>query len=261
MDLWTVLQTQTGIFLLIFARLSGIFTTAPVFGSRNIPMVARVGLALALALILLPPLAGAGNVPLPDTVLLCIATVIREFVTGLIIGYVCSLVFFAVEAAGHLLDLQVGFGIVNIIDPQFGQQVPLIGNFFYLMALMVFLAVNGHHLLLAGLFDSFQILPLAATQFGSPQLLARMTDMVIAVFVIALKIAMPVLVSLFLTDIALGVLNRTMPQMNIFMVGLPGKIFVGIFMLFLSMPMYVFFLEVLFHDLYRDIYTILAALV
>lgn len=259
MDIWTWLETQTGLFLLIFARLSGVFSTAPVLGSRNIPVIARVGLALALALILLPPLA-VQQVAVPPALPAYVTVVIREFVAGLIIGYACSLVFFAVQAAGHLLDLQVGFGIVNVLDPQFGQQVPLIGNFYYLMALMVLLAVNGHHLLLAGLYASFQVLPLTAPQFADGQLLALMTQLVVAVFTIALKIAMPVLVALFLTDVAMGVLNRTMPQMNIFMVGLPGKIFVGLFLIFLSLPAFVYFLEVSFRGLYRDIYAILAAL-
>lgn len=259
MDIWTWLETQTGIFLLVFARMSGVFSTAPVLGSRNVPVIARVGLALSLALILLPPVA-AGQVTAPTALLAYVAAAAREFVAGLIIGYICSLVFFAVQAAGHLLDLQIGFGIVNVFDPQFGQQVPLIGNFYYLLALMVFLAINGHHLLLAGLYASFQVLPLLAPQFAGGPLLAVATQLAIGVFTIALKIAMPVLVALFLTDVALGVLNRTMPQMNIFMVGLPGKIFVGLFLIFLSLPMLVFFLEVSFHGLYRDIYAVLAAL-
>jgi len=180
-----------------------------------------------------------------------------EFLIGLIFGFASSLIFTAVQMAGQILDMQIGFGIVNVLDPQSGQQLPLVGNFKYILALLVFLATNSHHLLLSALFNSFKLIPLTGGVFHT-NIVQTIVDMVGGTFIIALKISFPVLLSLLLTDIALGILARTMPQMNIFVVGVPGKIIVGLFVLSLALPFYILFLEVAFNGMYKDIYRLLS---
>ncbi|MEG6585896.1 flagellar biosynthetic protein FliR [Dendrosporobacter sp. 1207_IL3150] len=255
MDLFTIIQSSLGVFLLIFVRISGIFIVTPIFGSRNIPVYIKAGLALAISMILFP-IVSQTNVVLPENVLLFTFMMISELMVGWIIGYASSFVFSAVHMAGQLLDTQVGFGIVNVFDPQSGQQVPLIGNFKYILALIVFLITNSHHLLLIALFNSFKIIPITGVVFNTA-LTGIIVDMVWGIFSIALKISLPVLVSLLLTDIALGILARTMPQMNIFVVGVPGKIIVGIFVLSLALPFYILFLEVAFNGMFTNIYKLL----
>jgi flagellar biosynthetic protein FliR len=180
-----------------------------------------------------------------------------EFLLGLIFGFVSQLILYAVQMAGHLLDMQIGFGIVNVFDPQFGQQIPLIGNFKYIMALLLFLVTNGHHMLITALFASFKLIPVTGVVFHA-SLAEFIVDLVSGIFTIAFKISLPVLVAILLTDVALGILARTMPQMNIFIVGVPGKILVGIFTLSLAFPFYIAFLEVGFNGMYQSIYHLLA---
>jgi flagellar biosynthetic protein FliR len=252
-DLFTLLQNQLGFFLLIFARLSGIFSSAPIFGAKNVPLIVKAGLSLLISYILLPLLIQS-NLVIPDAVLSYMAVVIGEFLIGLIMGFACSFIFYGIQMAGTLLDTQIGFGMVNVIDPQFGQQVPLVGNFKYILAILVFLTSNSHHLFLSAIVYSFTSIPVTRGLFR-PELANIVVDMVGDIFIIAIKISLPVVVAILLTDVALGILARTMPQMNIFVVGMPGKIIVGIFVLSLALPFYIAFLEVVFsggfHNMYR----------
>lgn len=256
MDLFQLMQNQTGFFLLVFTRITGIFSMAPIFGSRNVSVIVKAGLALALTFILFP-LVFDEKTPIPDSFLGYFFIVVGEFLIGLIIGFAASLVFSAIQMAGQLLDMQIGFGIVNVLDPQSGQQLPLVGNFKYILALLVFLATNSHHMLLAALFSSFKLIPVSGFIY-QVELTEVMIDMVGGMFVIAMKICFPVLLSLLLTDVALGILARTMPQMNIFVVGVPGKIIVGLFVLSIALPFYIMFLEVAFSGMYKDIYSLLS---
>lgn len=256
MDLFSLMQNQVGYFLLIFTRVSGIFSAAPVFGSRNVPQYVKAGTALAISYILYP-LIFQSTVVIPESFFPYIVIVVSEFLLGLILGWVSSLVFSAVQMTGQLLDMQVGFGIVNIIDPMSGQQVPLIGNFKYILALLIFLSTNSHHILLSALFTSFKLIPVTGVVFNI-SLSQIMIDIVGGLFIIALKISLPVLASLLLTDVALGILARTMPQMNIFIVGVPGKIIIGLFVLSLALPFYIYFLEVVFNGMYNDIYRVMS---
>ena len=251
MDLFALVQNQVGLFLLIFVRVSGIFTTAPVFGARNVPKVIKAGMSLVFAIILLPALSQQ-PITIPGSFFLYIALVIKEYLVGLIIGFAASMIFSAVQMAGQLIDTQIGYGMVNVLDPLAGQQVPLIGNFQYILALMVFLAINGHYMIISGLMASFQIVPVTHVAFHAT-LPVLFINMIISFYIIAFKISLPVVATLLLLDVGMGILARTMPQMNIFIVGMPAKIFVGLFILSISMPFFVFLIEVLFNGMYANL--------
>ena len=255
MDIFTLMLSQAGLFLLIFVRISGIFMMMPIFSSHNVPGRVKAGFALIITYILFPLLV-SNTAVLPDHFLPFLFVVTDELIVGLILGFVSSLIFSAIQMAGQLLDMQIGFGIINMIDPLSGQQAPLIGNFKYILALIIFLATNGHHVLLSAVFASFKLIPVtgvvmnvAVTKF--------IVDIIGDMFILALKISLPVIVSLLLTDVALGILARTMPQMNIFVVGVPGKIIVGLFVLSIALPFYIFFLEMAFDGMYKNIFSLL----
>lgn len=251
MDLLQTLSSKYDLYFLIFARCAGLFSVAPVIGSRYVPAQLRIALAGVLALTLLPQASlPAGGLPqsLPAYVL----AVIGETLVGLAIGWVAQLVFAAAQLGGELLDMQMGFGMVNVIDPQFGTQVPLIGNFQYMLAALIFLAVDGHHLLIRALASSTKLLPIAGAGF-SPQLAWFVVDNVAALFVTALKIVAPVLGAIFLTNVALGLVARSMPQMNVFVVGMPLQLAVGALVLVVAMPLYVALLEGTFDGLTRTL--------
>ena len=255
MDFFALMQNQVGFFLLIFVRITGIFMMTPIFGSRNITGRIKASFALIITYILFP-VVFQNTVTIPEHFLTYLFIVAGELLVGLILGFVSSLVFSAIQMAGQLLDMQIGFGIINMIDPLSGQQAPLIGNFKYILALIVFLATSGHHVLLSALFASFKLIPVTGmvVNTGITQFII---DMVGGMFVFALKVTMPVIVSLLLTDIALGILARTMPQMNIFVVGVPVKIIIGIFVLSMALPFYIFFLEMAFDGMYKNIFSLL----
>lgn len=256
MDFFALVQNQVGFFLLIFVRVTGIFMMTPIFGSRNIPGRVKASLALLITYILFP-LVFNNMAVIPEHFLPYMFMVVGELIVGLILGFVSSLLFSAIQMAGQILDMQIGFGIVNIIDPTSGQQAPLIGNFKYILALVTFLSINGHHVLLSALFSSFKLIPV--TGVVVPVALAEfMVNMITWMLVIALKISLPVIIALLLTDMALGILARTMPQMNIFVVGVPGKIIIGIFVLSIALPFYIFFLEVAFDGMYKNIFSLLS---
>lgn len=257
MDIVSVLVSQTSFFLLIFARITGIFSAAPFLGSRNIPIYAKAGLSLLISYILFPAVFSA-RVTLPESVPAYVLLVAGEFLLGLIFGFVSSLIMHAVQMAGHILDVQIGFGIVNVFDPQFGQQIPLLGNFKYILALMVFLATNGHHVLLSALVASFKLVPVTGLVLPAGPLAAFILDLVSGAFAVAFKISIPVLASLILADVAFGILSRTMPQMNIFVVGIPAKLLIGIFTLMVALPFYIVMLEVGFNGMYQDVYRLLS---
>ena len=255
MDIITFIETHLGFFLLVFARISAIFSSAPFFGSRNVPVYVKAAFSLLLTYITVPIIPNPAAVP--DAFLPYLVLLVSELLVGLIIGFAASLVFYGVQMAGQLLDMQIGFGIVNIFDPLSGQQMPLIGNFKYILALIVFLTTNSHHLFITALVSSFKLIPPAGIVFSN-SVTGIIVDMVSGLFVVAIKICLPVLIAIILTDIALGILARTMPQMNIFIVGIPGKIMVGMFVLTLALPFYILFLEVAFNAMYADIYHLLA---
>lgn len=256
MDLFTILQSQMGFFLLIFVRISGIFMMMPIFSSRNTPGHVKIGFALLITYILFP-LVFSKTAIIPDHFLPFLFIVAGELIVGLILGFVSSLIFYAIQMAGQLLDMQIGFGIINMIDPLSGQQAPLIGNFKYILALITFLATNGHHVLLSALFASFKLVPVTGVVVNVA-IAQFIVDLIGGMFILALRISLPVIVALLLTDMALGILARTMPQMNIFVVGVPGKIIIGIFVLSIALPFYIFFLEMAFDGMYKNIFSVLS---
>ncbi len=252
MDLFDLLQGHVAVFLLMLTRISGLFMVSPFFGSLNIPVTFRAGIALACSVALFPMVDAMGPVKAPPTILAYTATVLGELLIGWLIGLVAFTSFAAINMAGKLMDMQVGFSIANVMDPTSGQQMPLIGSFLYNLTLIVFVVANGHHMLLAAIVGSFQAIPLMGLSIGTTmtELFTRYT---VGIFLMGVQIALPVTFGLLLTNVGLGILARTMPQLNIFVVGVPLHILVGLFILMIVVPFYVLFLDVLFNEMYGDI--------
>jgi flagellar biosynthetic protein FliR len=245
-----------GVFLLVAIRCGGFLTTAPFFASRNIQPSTRIFLSLLLGLLFLP-LFPTADLILPTSVWALALTLLREVGLGLALGYASSIVFSAFQVAGQVLDMQMGFGMINVLDPQSGSQIPLIGNFLYLMAMVVFLAYDGHHFLLHALWSSWRLVPPGGAWSGSSLLWAAVRAITV-MFVAGIEIATPVLGALFLADLALAVLARTMPQLNIFVVGLPLKSLLGLSTLAISLPVYGAFLRIVLTEVQRTLEYVLS---
>ena len=218
-----------------FLRILALFTAAPLLSQRSIPLRVKVGLAAYIAFIIVPAL------PEPQHAstgwLLA-----QQLAIGLGIGFALQLVFAAFSVAGDLLGLQMGLSFASFIDPQNSQEEPIVGSFLSILGMLVFLAMNGHLLMVAGIAESFRAMPVGAAGPGLAewQSLAAMGG---TLFSVGLHMSLPVLATMLILNLALGVLARAAPQLNIFAVGFPASIIVGLLALALAMPLMGPFLE------------------
>ncbi|RJX40785.1 flagellar type III secretion system protein FliR [Paenibacillus pinisoli] len=225
------------IFLLIFCRITAFFVVAPIFSSRGVPNTFKLGLGFFISFLVFLSY-GMSQTIVPDTAEY-VLLILKEILIGLMIGFVVYLFFAVVQTAGAFMDMQVGFAMANVVDPHTGVSAPLLGNFKYMLMLVVFLMMNGHHYLLSGLMNSYQWMPLDNELFGR-LLDGSLSEYLIRVFgntfLLALQIAAPLVVAMFLADVGLGFLTKTAPQFNVFVIGIPLKILLGLFLLILLMP-------------------------
>jgi flagellar biosynthesis protein FliR len=247
--------TQLVLFFLVFFRVSAMLMTIPFFNSRNIPVLFKVGLAVSMSVLMMPLIHGA-PVTMAQGVLALSLSLVGEVAIGIIIGLTVQMVFTAVQMAGQLVGFQMSFAIANVVDPAGGNQVPLLSQFSHVLAMLIFLATNAHHLLLRTLTESFHLIP--PLGFHYRQALVEQV-MVLAgnMFVVAIKLGAPILAVLLLTDVAMGLMARTVPQMHIFIVAMPLKIAVGLIFLGLVLPYMSVFLGQLFSANSADIMTLL----
>ncbi|MER2125881.1 flagellar biosynthetic protein FliR [Solibacillus sp. FSL H8-0523] len=221
------------ILLLIMVRVSAFFVSVPLFSYRTIPQQVRIILAVALAWMMyytfnIEPFEING-----DYLLL----ILKEAIVGLMLGLAAAMIMSAVQIAGGFIDFQMGFAMANIIDPQTGTQSPLMGQFLNFLSLLLLLAINGHHLILDGIYYSYQFIPLQQffPNFGEEGTALFIMKMFVAVFAIAFQMSAPIVATLFLVTLALGITGKTVPQMSIFVIGFPIKIAVGFLVLIVTM--------------------------
>jgi flagellar biosynthetic protein FliR len=258
-DFFDLLQNHAAVFLLMMTRISGMFLIAPFYGSQNIPIYFRAGACFAISLVMFPVIDQNYPIEAPMSLFAYSLSVLSEMFVGWLIGFVCYVCLQCVTMAGKIMDMQVGFAVVNEMDPTSGQQNPLIGTFLYYLTMIVFLVTNGHHMLLTALIRSFDAIPMVGIHYD-----AAITDLIIDftanIFLTGVQIAMPITFAILLRNVSLGILARTMPQMNIFVVGIPMQIVIGTFTLAIVIPFYILFLDVLFNEMYGNITIALRAI-
>lgn len=233
-------------FLLIFIRVIAFFATLPIFSYRNVPTRHKVAFSFFLALLMY------FTVPIPEIVVdgQYFLLLLKEAGVGIAVGLLAYIVLAAIQIAGGFIDFQMGFAIANVIDPQTGAQSPLIGQFLYTITLLFILAVNGHHLMIDGVFYSYELIPLDHfLPLQDESWIHFVIESFNQMFVIAFLMATPIVGCLFLVDIALGIIARTVPQLNVFVVGLPLKIFVALAVLVIAMTFYVMLIRNLFETM------------
>jgi len=223
------------LFFLILSRYLGMMILTPVFGSRVIFYQAKVLIALTLTVFSFPLVLGMYPAPFPENNLLVIVEIISEASIGLFMGLAVFLVFSAVQLGGQIIDMRMGFRIANVIDPFSGANSPVIGQLKNIFVTLIFLSLNGHLYLVKHLYESFEIIPPGRVNFSSQlwqYFFRRSADM----FVLAVKVALPIAGAIFFIDIILAFLARSVPQMNLFVIGLPIKIMAGLILLYVLMP-------------------------
>lgn len=244
-------------FMLVFCRITAFFVIVPIFSSRGVPVQFKVGIAFFVSILIFLSLGEQEAIEIDGDYVL---SIIKETLMGLLIGFVAYLFFTVVQIAGSFIDMQLGFGIANVIDPMTGAQSPIFGNFKFILAMLLFLSINGHHYLLLAIMKSYEWAPLHHDLFLHIQS-GNLTDFLIrtfsSVFYLAFQMSAPLVVSLFLVDVSLGILARTVPQLNIFVVGIPIKIIIGLLFLSIIIPSLLFLFQDLFKAMFEAIHQIL----
>ncbi|MCY9393868.1 flagellar type III secretion system protein FliR, partial [Bacillus haynesii] len=189
-------------FLLVFVRITAFYVTVPLFSYRTIPAVHKIGFAFFLALVSFQAIEKPPQLDV-DGVYMMLA--MKEALIGLLLGLIAYMMISAVQIAGSFIDFQMGFAVANVIDPQTGAQSPLVGQFLYTMALLLMLSLNAHHLLLDGIYYSYQYIPVdkMALSFGSEGFAEFIAKSFNTMFITAFQLSAPVVACLFLVDLAL----------------------------------------------------------
>ncbi len=243
------------LFFLIFVRTSTILVTVPIFGFDAVPVHVKAGLAAMFALLLFPFLDKTG-LKIPIEFIPFVIMVMNEIIIGMVIGFTANIIFVGIRFAGEIIGLDMGFGIVNVIDPLSGEQVSIVGQFKYLLALLLFLGINGHHFLIQALKLSFDIVPVASGSFSTVSV-NKLISMSGEIFTIAVKVASAALAALFISNFIMGIIARTVPQMNVFIIGFPVKISVGFVMIFVTLPFFLYIFNKIYHMFERDLIEIM----
>lgn len=222
-------------FIWPLTRILGMLMTAPGFGHRAVPTRIKIGLGVFIALIIAPTLP-----PMPDVGLGSwsgLFILMQQLIIGIAIGFTMRVVFSAVDAAGEIIGLQMGLGFASFFDPQSAGQTLVLARFFNILAVLVFLAVNAHLQLIGVLVESFQTLPISAQPLSAGGFF-NVAAFGYAIFAVGLQLALPLIAILLITNLSLGILTRSAPQLNIFAIGFPITLGVGLIALSVILPYY-----------------------
>lgn len=241
--------------LLIFLRVVSILFSAPIFDSEIIPVTFKAGLGLAVSLLLLPVVHL--QVDLAGLNLLGITlSVVSEIFIGLAIGFAAKLFFTGIQLAGQIAGYQMGIAIANVVDPVTSAQIPVLGQFYNLTAMLLFVTVDAHHMFFKALVDSYTLIPLSLVHI-SPSLVEMVMKLAATMFVLSIKVGAPLIAVLLMTSVSLGLVARTVPQMNIFIVAMPLKIVIGLVFMMMTASHLTAFMIDLFASLRTTVYALL----
>jgi len=249
---------QISIFFLVFLRAAAFMMSGPLFSIKGVPPLLKVGFSLALAAVIFPVVEI--KTPLPDGFWGYGLAVISETGVGLLLGTAVTIILNSIKMAGQFIDLQIGYAMATLIDPMNGSMSSLLSQFLYLLMLMFFLLMDGHYTLIMGLAKSYQLVPLSTASFnGSVSLV--LLKIFSGAFTIALQVSAPVLAVLLVTDLTLGFLARTAPQINVFLTGFPIKIAAGLLTISFLIPLLGTVLRTIFNMIEKDLYSLMRVLV
>jgi flagellar biosynthetic protein FliR len=244
-------------FSLVFLRVSGLCVVAPIFGSDQVPKHIRVLLAMSLAFVLFPALQGLPQ-EMPPHALGYFLLVLKELVIGLMIGFLTTAIFHGFQMGGQFIAVDMGLAMGSMLDPFTNEQSSVLGQFFGMLTLIVFLVMNGHHFILRALYDSFRYVPPLSAVFRV-DIFEYALQVFNVVVVTSLKVVMPMLAALFVINVVFGFIARLVPQMNVFVMSIPAKIAAGTIVTVLAIPAVVLLFGTVVEDVMRMIFALLRA--
>lgn len=233
MNTFELLFNKYELFLLILIRTSGIFLISPFFSSQNVPNTMKIGFSIILSGLITLTL----DIDMNYTEIAFVVLIIKELMVGFAIGFISYAFFTTFYVMGQIIDMKIGFGMINVVDPQHRVQVPLMGNFYYILAFLLLLSFDGHYMIINALVDSYEFIPIGKFVIKEKSAFI-MIDVLAKSFETGFKLSAPIIIIIFLTDLLLGILSRTMPQMNVFVVGMPLEILIGLIIIGVSIPIF-----------------------
>jgi flagellar biosynthesis protein FliR len=248
------LAPQAALFMLIATRLSAMIAVAPVFSSRTIPVRVKAGLVILVSWITLPLVAEQ----VPESAIALSMLMVKEAIIGFAFGLIAQFLFAAIQTAGAFIDLTAGFAISQTLDPASNASISVLGRWYNLIAVASFLAIGGHQLLVAGVVRSFALAPpLSDPDVGA--VIAGVLEQADDILLIVVQIGAPIIGALLVTDVTLGIISRSVPQMNVFIVGLPLKIVVALAGSAILLPAFITLTNSLAGQMFSDMSAIMRA--
>jgi len=252
MEPFLILEVETlKLFALVMVRFSGLMVAAPVLGSRNFPVVAKIGLT-GLAAILITPSVAALDQTLPGETVPFALLAIGELLIGLVMGFVMTLMFAAIQVGGEIMDMQTGFAMMNVFNPALETQFPIFGFFFFIIAVLFLLITYGHHTMIRAMVSTYESIPVGGF-VARPALWFEVTRWGRAMFVDGLMIAAPVAGAMLLAYVSMGLLGRVVPQIHLFVVGFPITIATGLLVVALVIGVYLELVDGMMYRMFRNV--------
>jgi flagellar biosynthesis protein FliR len=242
--------------LLILARTVPLIVISPIFGGRTVPGQHKVGLAMILVVALYPCLypTMVGKIPVQGAAYW--GLILKELAVGAMLGFLSSLVFFAIESAGNLIDVQRGTQQASVLVPQLDIQGPVFANLHIQLATVLFFSLNCHHLYIRGYFQSFELIPVHQYPKFSEHfqtMINQIIHMSGGIFAVALQLTAPIVLAIFMVDVVMGVMNRIAPMVQVYFLAMPFKAVVGIIMFIASFGYILKYMSSLFGDMLREL--------
>lgn len=259
MSLFELTHQQVFVFSLVFFRVGAFFSSAPVFGLGSIPLRIRILTAMVISFILFPTVP-MGEIPYPPASLgVYLMGILEEVSIGLLFGTIATIIFSAFQVAGSFVDRQMGMAMANVLDPVTQQQVSLLGQVHFLFALVVWIAMEGHLEFLSVFAESFQLVEPMGFVYNPAFFEQLPTELGQYLYSFTVKVGAPAMVAIFLTTVGLGFLAKTVPEMNIFILGFAFRIGIGFFLLLFSVPFVAYAVRMTHSDLLDFVQRLLEA--
>ncbi|MDF2542252.1 MAG: putative rane protein [Herbinix sp.] len=226
----TFVQENFELYLLIFVRITGFLYTAPFFSLKNVPIRIKIGISIFLSILLLYTISS--DMPQYNSVIEYAILITKEVIVGVLMGFFANIAYYIISFSGQIIDMEIGFSMVNQLDPLSNIQTTISSNFYGYLILLMMMITNLHHFFIKALVDSYQVVPLGKAVFN-PGMYVVMVRFITDYFIIGFRIVLPVFAAIMIVNTILAILAKIAPQMNMFVVGMQLKLFVGIFVLIL----------------------------
>lgn len=252
------ISQRLDLFILMLIRVSALLVSSPIFGRKMLPNILKTCFCVVVTYVLfaanmdaeLPEYRG-----LAEFGMLCV----KELLFGMVLGFTTTMFFSAVQVSGQYIDMQMGFGMVNVLDAQNNASVPITGNLLHIVLIITFFGVNGHLKLIYIIESTLTQIPIGTVGLD-PAIGTTALEVFIMAFLLAVHVAFPLIASGLLGEVAMGFIVRAVPQVNVFVVGIPLKIVLGFVMLILLLPVYVNFTDVIFDRMFESVNTMMMRL-